>query len=487
MDSVRQLEVGVAGGNPVLSESLMITGDADESGLAGEAPNIVDVQLLVQYDIKDIEAYLYRVSDPDGQTIKDVTETALRQVIGSRPIDDVLTDKKEDIQAETKLLLQGLLDYYNTGLNVREVKLLNVFAPEQVKDAFDDVVRAKEDKARMINLADAYKESILPQARGEAARVTEAAEAYKQERIAIAEGQAERFKAILFEYEKAPEVTRQRLFLEAMEEILPGVRMYIMSGEAGNSVLPLLPLTDNGQLPTTLWPKPVGAAKLRFIALILILLAVIAAIIGPQLFFVVDEKELAIVTRFGQVQKSINSPGLYVKTPFIDATTYYDKRLLIFDAPPDSLLTKDKKRLIIDVYARGRIVDPKLFRETVRTEAGGKARAVDILSSELRREIASDNQSEIITTKREDIMNRIRDNVKPKLGEFGLDIIDVRIKRADFPPEIAESVYARMQAERKRISDKERAEGAEIDAQVRATVDRDRHHHQGQRPREPPT
>ena len=252
VDSVRQLEVGVAGGNPVLSESLMITGDADEEGLPGEAPNIVDVQLLVQYDIKDVVAYLYRVSDPDGQTIKDVTETALRQVIGSRPIDDVLTDKKEDIQAETKLQLQGLLDYYGTGINVREVKLLNVFAPEQVKDAFDDVVRAKEDKARIINLADAYKESILPQARGDAAKLTEAAEAYRQERIAIAEGQAERFKAILFEYEKAPEVTRQRLFLEAMEEILPGVRMYIMSGEAGNSVLPLLPLTDNGQLPTSL-------------------------------------------------------------------------------------------------------------------------------------------------------------------------------------------------------------------------------------------
>ena len=252
VDQRRQLEVGVAGGNPVLSESLMITGDADEEGLPGEAPNIVDVQLLVQYDIKDVVAYLYRVSDPDGQTIKDVTETALRQVIGSRPIDDVLTDKKEDIQAETKLELQGLLDYYETGIRVREVKLLNVFAPEQVKDAFDDVVRAKEDKARIINLADAYKESILPQARGEAARVTEAAEAYKQERIAIAEGQAERFKAILFEYEKAPEVTRQRLYLEAMEEILPGVKMYIMSGEAGNSVLPLLPLTDDGQLPTTL-------------------------------------------------------------------------------------------------------------------------------------------------------------------------------------------------------------------------------------------
>lgn len=248
VDSVRQLEVGVAGGNPVLSESLMITGDPDEEGQPGEAPNIVDVQLLVQYDIKNIEDYLYRVSDPDGQTIKDVTETALRQVIGSRPIDDVLTDKKEDIQAETKLELQGLLDYYSTGINVREVKLLNVFAPEQVKDAFDDVVRAREDKARIINLADAYKESVLPQARGEAARLTESAEAYKQERIAIAEGQAERFKAILFEYEKAPEITRQRLYLEAMEQILPGVKMYIVD-EGSGGVLPLLPLTADGQLP----------------------------------------------------------------------------------------------------------------------------------------------------------------------------------------------------------------------------------------------
>ncbi len=257
VDSIRQLEVGVAGGNPVLSESLMITGDPDELGQPGEAPNIVDVQLLVQYDIKDVESYLYRVSDPDGQTIKDATQTALRQVIGSRPIDDVLTDKKEDIQAETKLQLQGLLDYYQTGINVREVKLLNVFAPEQVKDAFDDVVRAKEDKARIINLADAYKESILPQARGEAARLTESAEGFKQERIAVAQGQAERFKSILFEYEKAPEVTRQRLFLETMEAILPGVTKYIVSDQIGGNFLPLLPLTDDGQLP----PNTLGRSQ----------------------------------------------------------------------------------------------------------------------------------------------------------------------------------------------------------------------------------
>ena len=253
---VRQLEVGVRGSTPILNESLMITGDPDEAGQPGEAPNIVDVQLLVQFDIKDIEKFLYRAIDPAGQSIKDATETALRQVVGSRPIDDVLTDKKEDTQAETKIVLQKLLDDYNTGINVREVKLLNVFAPEQVKDAFDDVVRAKEDKARIINLADAYKEDILPKARGEAARLTEAAEAYKQERIAIAEGQAQRFLSVLAEYEKAPDVTRQRLYLEAMEEILPGITKYIISKDHGGGLLELLPLSGDAQLPPPLGANP---------------------------------------------------------------------------------------------------------------------------------------------------------------------------------------------------------------------------------------
>ena len=212
---------------------------------------------------------------------------------------------------------------------------------------------------------------------------------------------------------------------------------------------------------------------MKYLALILIVIVVGTAIVGPQVFFIVDEKQLAIVTRFGDVKQSIKSPGLYTKTPFIDTTTYFEKRLLSFDAPPESLLTKDKKRLIIDVYARGRIVDPVLFRQTVQTESQGKARAVDIITSELRREIASDNQAEIITTQREPIMRRVQEIVQPKLAEFGLDVIDVRIKRADFPPEIAESVYARMQSERKRKADKERAEGQEIDAEVRAAVDRD--------------
>ena len=256
VSEVRRLELGVRSGQPVLSESLMITGDPDELGQPGEAPNIADVQLLVQYDIKDISSFLFRVVDPDGITIKDVAETSLRQVVGSRPIDDVLTDKKEDVQAETKLLLQKLLDDYQTGINVREVKLLAVFAPQQVRDAFDDVVRAKEDKARIINLADAYKEDILPRAKGNAARLVQEAEAYKQEQIAKATGEASRFLAVLEEFKQSEDVTRQRLYLEAMEEILPGIRKFVVPTDSSGNLLQFLPLNEPASIipPATLQP-----------------------------------------------------------------------------------------------------------------------------------------------------------------------------------------------------------------------------------------
>ena len=246
VDEVKRLELGVRGDTPNLEESLMITGDPDESGNPGEAPNIVDVQLTVQYNIKDLERFLYKAVDPAGVTIKDAAETSLRQVIGSRPIDDVLTDKKEEVQEETRLLLQRLLDDYDTGIHVTEVKLANVFAPEQVKDAFDDVVRAKEDKARIINLADAYKEDILPRARGDAARLLQDAEAFRQQRIALSTGESEYFLAILNEFRKAPDVTRQRLYLEAMEDILPGIQKII--GDPARVILS--PSGDSGQIVT---------------------------------------------------------------------------------------------------------------------------------------------------------------------------------------------------------------------------------------------
>lgn len=234
VDEIRRLELGVRGNTPVLVESLMISGDT----------NIVDVQLLVQYNVKDVENFLFKVVDPGGAVIKGAAESALRQVVGQRDIDDVLTTEKEAVQVDTARELQRLLDLYETGINITEVKLQNVRPPSQVQDAFDDVVRAREDKERIINLAQAYEADILPRAQGEAQRVLELAEAFKAEKVAAATGRSDRFLAVLEEYRKAPYVTRQRLYLEAMEEILPGVSKYIISDESGGSLLQFLPLTD---------------------------------------------------------------------------------------------------------------------------------------------------------------------------------------------------------------------------------------------------
>ena len=240
-DSIGIEQLGNAGWDPICFIS--------PEGYKYYFPALVRLALNDSDNMDYIEQFLFRVVDPDGATIKDVAETSLRQVIGSRPIDDVLTDKKEDIQAETKILIQRLLDSYEAGIRIREVKLLNVFAPVQVQAAFDDVVKAKEDKARIINLADAYKEDILPRARGAAARLLEDAEAFRQERIALATGKAQRFIAILSQYRGSEDVTRQRLYLEAMEDILPGIKKVIVQNDADVIVL-------QGQGASTVVPLP---------------------------------------------------------------------------------------------------------------------------------------------------------------------------------------------------------------------------------------
>ncbi len=212
---------------------------------------------------------------------------------------------------------------------------------------------------------------------------------------------------------------------------------------------------------------------MRFLATFLVLVVIVLAVVGPQVLFVVDETKVAIVTRFGEPRQQIRNPGLNVKAPFVDTVTYFEKRLLNFDAPAEALLTKDKKTLVIDVFARGKIVDPLTFFRTLSTEGRAQERVIGIVSSELRREIANDDQSEIIEATREVIMNRVRDAVSPIVAEFGIEIVDVRIKRADFPEAIADSIYNRMRAERVRIANRDRAEGEEVSLRIKAEADRE--------------
>ena len=161
---------------------------------------------------------------------------------------DVLTTEKEQGQTEVLFLMKGMWNQYETGIDVREVLLQNVNPPTEVQDAFDDVVRAREDRDRLINLAQAYEAEQIPKANGSAARIIEAAQGFKDGRIAKATGEALGFRAILAGYQVSPAVTRERLYLEAIEDILPGTRKFILSDGAG--VLPLLPIGDDQQLPT---------------------------------------------------------------------------------------------------------------------------------------------------------------------------------------------------------------------------------------------
>jgi membrane protease subunit HflK len=229
-------------------EALMITGDL----------NIVNVQMVVQYRIADLNKYLFRVDDPgevlrgispgnpEGRTLKDVTEAVLRQVVGQRSIDDVLVIRREEVESDSRLLLQQILDGYETGIEILNVALQTVRPPDQVRAAFDDVVNARVDKESRINEAKAFQQDRLPRALGDAQQTVQSAEAFKAERIARATGEADRFTSVLEEYEKSKEVTRQRLYLEAMEEILPGITKFILAPDSGGNLLQFLPLKDDG-------------------------------------------------------------------------------------------------------------------------------------------------------------------------------------------------------------------------------------------------
>lgn len=216
----------------VAEEASMLTGDE----------NIVNVQFSVQYKIKDPVEYLFNVSEPTA-LVRTAAEAAMREVIGNSEIDSAITDGKLKIQNDATQLLQQILDRYGAGIQVIAVQLQDVHPPKEVIDAFKDVASAREDKSRIINQAEAYRNELLPRARGQAAALRNQAEAYSATRVRTAEGEAARFDALREQYDKAPKVTRQRLYYEAMEDILASSgEKVLLDGAASERALPYLPL-----------------------------------------------------------------------------------------------------------------------------------------------------------------------------------------------------------------------------------------------------
>jgi len=214
---------------------LMLTGDE----------NIVDAEMIVQYKIKDPEAYSFNFIQPE-LTVREASEASLRTVVGRHNIDEALTSGKFMIQEETKALVQSILDKYKTGIIVVAVQLQDVSPPQQVIAAFKDVASAKEDKNKMVNQAEGYRNDIIPKARGEAQAMIREAEGYKKARIARAEGDVAKFSAVLKEYRKAKGVTETRMYLETIEEILPNKEKIIVPDAKSGNLINLLNLKPQG-------------------------------------------------------------------------------------------------------------------------------------------------------------------------------------------------------------------------------------------------
>ncbi len=214
------------------TESLMLTGDE----------NIVDVQLFVQYMVQDPVKFLFGAENPET-ALKVSAEVALRGAVGENTIDYTMTSGRMEVQKRVEIYLQRLLDNYDTGLLVTQARLLVVDPPAQVQEAFHDVVRAWEDRERVIKEAEGFREDVIPKARGEAQQEIRRAEGYKAQRVIRAEGDADRFSRILFEYAKYPKITRERLYLESVEIFLNPSKKYIMEG-LDSRLLPILPINS---------------------------------------------------------------------------------------------------------------------------------------------------------------------------------------------------------------------------------------------------
>ncbi|WP_026283320.1 FtsH protease activity modulator HflK [Rhizobium sp. 2MFCol3.1] len=230
--TVQQQNIGATSSSS--SNGLMLSGDQ----------NILNVQFSVFFTVTDPKAYLFNVENP-AETLQQVAESAMREVVGRRPAQDAFRDNRQPIETEVAAIVQGTMDRYRSGISINAITIQDVAPPREVADAFEEVQRADQDKQRLVEEANQYANQKLGQARGDAAQIREAAAAYKDRVVKEAEGEAQRFSSVNDEYTKAPEVTRKRLFLETMEQVLKNSKKVIIDEKQG--VVPYLPLNEIGK------------------------------------------------------------------------------------------------------------------------------------------------------------------------------------------------------------------------------------------------
>ena len=237
VEAIRKINVGFRSNGTskrdVLEESMMLTSDQ----------NISDLDYTVLFRVKDAGQFLFNLRDPE-ETVKVISESAIREVVGMTRLEDLLTVSRQSVERESRSLLQQLLDDYEVGILIQSIQLQDVNPPKEVIDSFDDVQKARQDKERTVNQAEAYSNRIVPEARGEAEKILQEAEGYKNKLIKQAEGEASRFTQVLNTYQQAKDTTKKRIYLETLRDVLSGSTKIMIDQNSGNGVVPYLPLNE---------------------------------------------------------------------------------------------------------------------------------------------------------------------------------------------------------------------------------------------------
>ncbi len=242
-DLDRRLTIGFEDGNRRGSQNL-----PSESQMLTEDANIVDINVVILWNVSRAEDYLFNVAEPDF-TIKQVAESALREAVGQAPLQQIITEGRDDVATSIQQTMQAILDNYKAGISIKQVLIQEATVHPDVLEAFDDVVAARQDGERFQNEATIYRNDVIPAARGEATKMVQEAEAYKEAQVAKAKGDAERFNEIYAAYVSGKDVTRERIYIETMESVLRNARTVVLDGKASQGAVPVLPLPGAAQLP----------------------------------------------------------------------------------------------------------------------------------------------------------------------------------------------------------------------------------------------
>jgi membrane protease subunit HflK len=492
-----------------------------ESAMLTEDENIVEIKFAVQYRLNDARAYLFESKNP-GEAVVQAAETAVREVVGKMRMDSALADERDQIAPRVRTLMQQILDRYKVGIEVVGINLQQggVRPPEQVQAAFDDVLKAGQERERAKNEAQAYANDVIPRATGSASRLKEEAEGYKSRVVSQAQGDGAALQRRAGPVPEGaaghprPPVPRDhaadlRQRHQGAGRVAPGLQPAVPAARqdlqqaAGRRrrrsrraraapCPPARPPPPAAILPSAADARTRDNARgreresverrqhtMNRIGFIAASLLVVLALLSSMLF-VVDQRQFGVVYALGQIKEVITEPGLNFKLPPpFQNVSYIDKRLLTLDSvDTEPMLTAEKQRVVIDWYVRWRISDPSQYiRNVGLDEAAGANQLNRVVRNAFQEEINRFTVRELLSAKREQLMADVKREVLEVVKgakPWGVDVIDVRITRADYVEAITESVYRRMEAERKRVANELRSTGAAEGEKIRADADRQR-------------